>query len=114
MNRIKDLREDMGWKQSDLGERLGVKQQAVSKYERNDVDLDTETIRRLCGIFGCTSDYLLGLSAVRTAQVSDADAALLAAYYAAPESIRKGIRELLQPYFEQETSSASQDAQGGD
>lgn len=46
-------------------------------------------------------------SSQRTAQISDADAELVAAYHAAPESVRTGIDALLQPYQEQEASAAS-------
>ena len=107
MNRIKELRKEKNLSQSELGDLLVAKHQAVSKYERGQLDLSTETIARLCEIFACTSDYLLGLSSQRTAQISDADAALVDAYHAAPESVRAGIDALLQPYREEKGSSAS-------
>ncbi len=99
MNRLKELREEAGWKQSDLAERLGVQQQAISKYERQTVDLDTDTIRRLCAIFDCTADYLIGMSARRSAQISDEDAALVAAYHAADDDARSIVDLALKPYF---------------
>lgn len=107
MNRIKELRQEMGWMQADLAARLQLRQQAISKYETGVLDLDTATIRRLCEIFGVTADYLLGLSAQRSHQVTDADAALVSAYHAAPESVRAGIDALLFPYKKEGTSSAS-------
>lgn len=99
MNRLKELREEAGWKQSDLADRLGVQQQAISKYERQIVDLDTGTIRRLCALFDCTADYLLGMSARRSAQLSDEDAALVAAYRAADDDARAIVDLALKPYF---------------
>ena len=114
MHRIKELREEAGWTQSELASRLGREQQAVSKYERFSVDLDTDMIRRLCSIFGCTADYLLCMSDQRTAQISDADAALLAAYHAADPDRREMVRLALRPFLSAETSSALQDAQEGD
>ncbi|MBR2697409.1 MAG: helix-turn-helix transcriptional regulator [Clostridia bacterium] len=99
MNRLKELREEAGWKQSDLADRLGVQQQAISKYERQIVDLDTGTIRRLCALFDCTADYLLGMSARRSAQLSDEDAALVAAYHAADDDARAIVDLALKPYF---------------
>ena len=107
MNRIKELRTAAGMKQSDLADRLKLVRTVVSKYELGQVDLSTETIAKLCQIFHVTADYLLGLSSQRTAQISDADAALVDAYHAAPDSIRTAIDSLLQPYQEQETSTAS-------
>lgn len=114
MNRLKELIEESGMKQIALAALFGSSQQNVSRYVRGERDLSTENIRRLCEIFGCTADYLLCMSDQRTAQISDFDAALLSAFYAAPGNIQKGIREMLQPYFEKKTSSALQDAQGGD
>lgn len=98
MNRIRELRQEMGWMQADLALKLQVRQQAISKYETGALDLDTATIRRLCEIFGVTADYLLGLSAQRSHQISDADAALVSAYKRAPASVRAGIDALLEPY----------------
>lgn len=69
--------------------------------------MDTATIARLCKIFGCTADYLLGLSAQREARISDGDAALLGAYHAADDHVRQIVDLALQPYFEQETSIVS-------
>ena len=98
MNRIKELRQECGMKQSELANLLAVAQTAISKYELGTLDLGTDTVRRLCEIFHVTADYLLGLSSQRTAQISDADAALVDAYHAAPDSIRTAIDALLQPY----------------
>lgn len=98
MNRLKELREAEGWKQTDLADRLGVKQQAISKYENQIVDLDTGTIRRLCAIFDCTADYLLGISDRRAPDVTAAEAELLAAYAAATPEIRGIVDTALAPY----------------
>jgi|GEM_PF-2571352 len=62
MNRLKELRIKKGMNQSELGDLLGVRAAAISKYETNAVSLAEETIFRLCSIFNTTSDYLLGLS----------------------------------------------------
>ena len=78
----------------------------MSHYENGDRGLDVETIFRLCDIFGCTADYLLGRSSSPTPEISDADAALLAAFHAAPPSVVTAITALLQPY--QKESEAEQ------
>lgn len=97
--------------QDQLAELLVKRHQAVSKYERGQLDLDTATIARLCGIFGVTADYLLGLSTQRTAQISDEDAALLEAYHACSGETRRIIDAALQPYLEEKTLSALPDAE---
>lgn len=114
MNRLKELIEESGMKQKELAPVLNTTQQSVSRYINGKRDLNTDNIRQICAFFGCTADYLLCMSDQRTAQISDADAALLAAFYAAPENIQKGIREMLSPLLSTETSSALQNAQGGD
>ena len=107
MNRVKELRTEAGMKQMELAKALSTTQQTISKYESEVLKLDPETIYVLCRIFRCTSDYLLGLSTQRTAQISDADAALVSAYHAAPESVREGIDALLRPYGEENKKTAA-------
>lgn len=62
MNRVKELRERMGWTQTDLGNKLNVKAAAISKYEKGDVSLTDETIVKLADIFNVSADYLLCLT----------------------------------------------------
>ena len=107
MNRICDLRREAGMKQTDLAVALAVTRQAISKWETGIIDLNTDVIARMCELFSCSADYLLGLSTQRTAQISDADAALVSAYHAAPESVREGIDALLRPYGEENKKAAA-------
>lgn len=62
MNRIKELREEKGWKQDDLGKLLGVQKATISKYETGRIPLTDDTIRKLSDIFQVPSDYILGIS----------------------------------------------------
>lgn len=66
MNRIKELREERGWNQDELGKRLNVKRAAVSKYENGRIPLTDETIILLCAIFEVSADYLIGKSEKRS------------------------------------------------
>ena len=66
MNRIKELRLAQGMKQPDLASLLNCTAMTVSRYERGEADPDVATILRLCDIFGCTADYLLGRSDLKT------------------------------------------------
>lgn len=60
--RIKELRLERGLTQTELAKELGVTQKNISKYELELLDLNTQTICKLCKFFGVSADYLLGLS----------------------------------------------------
>ena len=75
MNRIKELREEKGWTQEQLGKMLGVQKSAVSKYETGKIPLTADTIQKLAEIFNVTGDYIMGISKIRTKRsISDAEA----------------------------------------
>ena len=98
MNRIRELREQLGIKQSWLAAKLHVGQTAVSNYEAGIRDPSVDTICLLCDIFGCTADYLLGRDEDDRETVSEQEAALIRAYNAAPLHIQGAIATLLAPY----------------
>lgn len=100
MNRVKDLRISRGMKQEDLARELNVARTAISKYERGELDLSSATIHRLCEIFGCTSDYLLGRSPVPSPDLSPEEEDLLLAWRRATPEIRAIIDTALGPYRE--------------
>lgn len=95
MNRIKEMRQAEGWTQEDLAARLSVSYQAVGHYEREFRSPDIETIHKLCQIFGCTADYLLGRSEVRSFELSPEEAELLRGYRALSPEGREFIRHTL-------------------
>lgn len=80
MNRIKMLREEANLKQEDIAKILHVEVAAVSKYETGRVPLKEEYIVILCDFFNVSSDYLLGLSAIRTYKGNDVDEEYAALY----------------------------------
>ena len=65
MNRVKELREEKGFKQVDLAAMLNVSQATLSNWERSIHDPDNESMSNLAGIFDCTIDYLLCNSDIR-------------------------------------------------
>ena len=87
--------------QPDLARQLSCTAMTVSRYERGEADPDVATICKLCDIFGCTADYLLGRSILPAADLTEDEAALLLAWRAAPENIQAGIRALLAPSSEE-------------
>lgn len=59
MNRIKELRIETGFTQSELAARLGLNQTAVGKYERGQLEPSIATLKALSALFECSIDYLL-------------------------------------------------------
>ena len=106
MNRIRDLRDEKGWKQSDLGTVLGCHATTISKLELEQRQLDPATIHTLCDLFGCTADYLLGRSDSPLPVISDSDARILAAYHAASVRDRALVDQILAATlpFQEETA----------
>lgn len=96
MNRMRDLREDRDWTQKDLAGLIGVASNTVTNYENEKRQLTPELILKLCDIFDCTADYLLGRSSVPRSKWTKMDHDLVTAYRAAPLKIQKVVRELLE------------------
>lgn len=61
MNKIKELREQKGVTQSELGQVLNVSKSTISKYENGSLDLSSTTIAILCDYFQVTANQLLGI-----------------------------------------------------
>lgn len=106
VNRIRDLRLAQGMSQADLAEKLNCARTAVSKYENGLLDIGSPTICRLCDIFDCTADYLLGRSSRPDPELSPEEEQLLAAWAAAPDEIRAIVATALGPYRQDGTACA--------
>lgn len=57
--RLRQLREDRGWLQKDVAQRVGVLREVIANYERGISHPPLPTIQRLAHAFGVTADYLL-------------------------------------------------------
>lgn len=60
MNRIKDLREDIDLKQSELAEIINTSQQNLSNYEQEKSSPTKEIWIKLADYFNVTTDFLMG------------------------------------------------------
>lgn len=98
MDRIKELRQNRGMKQTELAGLLNCAAMTVSRYERGEADPDVDTILRLCDIFGCTADYLLGRSPLPSPNLSEEEAELVQAFRAADQNRRDLVRLTLEPF----------------
>lgn len=73
MNRIKELRTELGMSQGDLAAELGVSRQAVSNYERGLRDPDFEALDTMSQLFNASFEYILGRSEYRIKPEDDGD-----------------------------------------
>jgi transcriptional regulator with XRE-family HTH domain len=57
--RVKTLRDEHGWSQTDLAGRIGAAPAQVSRYESGRTAPSADTVIRLAETFGVSCDYLL-------------------------------------------------------
>ena len=106
MNRIRELRLALGYRQKDLAEMIGCAENSISNYEKEVRALDPGLINRLCEIFDCSADYLLCRSdrkkeepVGQPAELSEGEYALIRAYRAADERARGMVDLALEPFM---------------
>ena len=107
MNKIRELRTSKNMSQSDLGAILNCAAITISRYETEQRDIDSVTICRLCEIFGCTADYLLGRSELPTPEISADEARLLQAYRRADGRARDMVDLALAPFAQDGSSETA-------
>lgn len=59
-NRIRDLREDLDLRQSDLAQKTGIDQRTISNYETGKTLPDAYALIKLADFFNVSIDYLVG------------------------------------------------------
>ena len=106
MNRIQELRVSRGWSQKKLGKMLNCTDVTVSRYELGQRDIDSETICKLCDIFGCTSDYLLCRASFPSPELTPEEETLLLSWRAADAHARAIVELALEPYKKDVSVSA--------
>ena len=72
-HRLKLLRVSRDLKQEDLGEIIRVTKSTVSKYERNELQVNYETAKIIAEYFNVSTDYLLGIEQTENAEAKNPD-----------------------------------------
>lgn len=70
VNRLKQLRIEKKLKQSDVAKIFNCTQQMISKYETSDTRIPCILEEKLALFYGCSIDYLRGLTNVRNSNTS--------------------------------------------
>lgn len=60
LKRIRDLREDNDYTQSQIADLLGTSQTMYARYERGANELPIRHLIKLCDIYNVSADYILG------------------------------------------------------
>lgn len=63
---IASERKRLGLRQADLAEKLGVSKSTVERWEQNVTPPFGDKLVEMHDLFGCTVDYLLGITDERT------------------------------------------------
>lgn len=65
-SRLKALREERGINQGRFADAIGITRQSMSNYESGKHSPDMLVLKKMIAYFGCSSDYLLGLTEYRS------------------------------------------------
>ena len=89
--KLRMLRAEYNLTQSDVANKLGITQQTYSKYENQTINMDSETIIKICDLYGVSSDYLLGIKEAPKAEKKEKTVA----YKASEDEIKTIVKKVL-------------------
>lgn len=89
--KLRMLRAEYNLTQSDVANKLGITQQTYSKYENQTINMDSETIIKICDLYGVSSDYLLGIKEAPKAAKKEKTVA----YKASEDEIKTIVKKVL-------------------
>lgn len=72
-DRLKVLRTNKGYTQSELAEFLGTSQTQIRRWESNEVVPSSESLRAVAEFFDVTADYLLGMVDTPQGKILESD-----------------------------------------
>ena len=112
MNKIKILREERGWTQNFLADRINISRQVLSNYENEINQPSPDVLIKFADIFQCSIDYLLGreddLGVIslqsQTAELSPDGQELLDMFSALDADYKAQILEYTHYFYERATS----------
>lgn len=71
--KIKSLREQKGWSQRELANRVGINFSVMNRIEKDERKIYDEEIVKIASVLDCTTDYLLGRSNYPTLDQNSSD-----------------------------------------
>ena len=80
-NRIKKERENSNLSRNDLAKKIGVSYSAIAMYEQGNREPSNEILLKMCEIFNCSMDYLMGKSNQKNILQNEASLEDIKKYY---------------------------------
>lgn len=106
MDRLKDLRLQMGLSQQALADKLNVSQQSICKYENDTIEPNIDMLEAMADLFDVSVDYLIGYSsyAHKVEEVSETalnkeEISMLQQYRALTPSSRALVKQFMQEFL---------------
>lgn len=93
-DRLKYLREELGYSLQDIADECGVSKSSIHLYELGTRKPKRETLEELCCLFNVDMDYLLGKSDIRNATANLLGYNSLAEAYAAGVDIDEALKKI--------------------
>lgn len=97
--RMRKLREERGWTQREVAERLGIPTNSYSGYERGAREPDFAMVVRIARLYQVSVDYLLGLSDERSIS-NERLAVMNRSLVHLPEEDKETLLALIDAYLE--------------
>lgn len=90
-DRIREIREDQGLKQSDLAGRVGTSQSTISQLEKGKQNPSYRTLQKIADALDVSVGYLLGEEELE--ELSEEEEAFFREYRGLSEDARRQLRE---------------------
>lgn len=99
MNRIKNLREEYGFTQQELAEKIGGAKSTIAMYENEQRKPSLEVLIKLSEIFNCSIDYILCKTDKRTSNINNDKIFLVPVYGKISAGLPNWAEECLDGYL---------------
>lgn len=99
MNRIKTLREEYGFTQQELAEKIGGAKSTIAMYENEQRKPSLEVLIKLSEIFNCSIDYILCKTDKKTSNINNDKIFLVPVYGKISAGLPNWAEECLDGYL---------------
>ena len=94
-HRLRGLRDNRGFLQSEIAEYLNITQVAYSMYETGKRQMNFETLCRLAELYEVSTDYLLGRQEAIPSFLNEDERAVIAQYKMLNERAKDAVKNCL-------------------